>query len=217
MASIRCLHIRWATQARALIEHARTHWRRATTIRTTYEPGIDDRQDENTEGIMEDFFARVQNREQPWPPGREDLHWHLLPPPPIRRALTDRYRPVAALPGMAAVAPEDVHLTVQHAAPLDGYRPGEIEAIRAGVTERARAMDPVEVVLSRPALGTVALECGGHPGEPARRVWRMVCDVHDKVTSGRFPRISASYDPHVTLAYGDPRELHQMGAFALVA
>ncbi|GAA2666529.1 hypothetical protein GCM10010400_28870 [Streptomyces aculeolatus] len=167
---------------------------------------------------MENFFARVE-RDHPWPAGREDLHWHLLPPAPVRRALTDRYRPVATLPGMAAVAPEDVHLTVQHAAPLDDYRPGEIDAIRAGVTERARAMDPVEVVLSRPALGTVALECGGHPGEPARQVWRMVCDVHDKVTNGRFPRISASYDPHVTLAYGTSQapQLNRAAAKALLS
>ncbi|WP_181785316.1 2'-5' RNA ligase family protein [Streptomyces phytophilus] len=158
---------------------------------------------DGTEGnIVKDFFDAVESREHAWPAGREDLHWHLLPQPSVSQALTEGYQAAASLPGMAPVAPEWIHITVQHGAPMAAYREGEVEAIKTGVAERARAMQPVEVTLARPAFGTVALECGGHPGEPARRVWEMACAVHEEVTGHRFPRIPALSYPHASLAYG---------------
>lgn len=165
-----------------------------------------------------DFFDQIERRAHPWPAGRADLHWHLLPPVDVAEQLAAVYRAAVDRPGMARVDPEWMHITVQHGGPMDDYRDGEIDAVVHEVAARAADMAPVEIVLDRPALGAVALECAGRPGAVTRPVWEMVTAAHAAVTGGRFPVMPAVHYPHATIAYvAGPQVLDRAAVKAIVS
>ncbi|MCZ7430109.1 2'-5' RNA ligase family protein [Streptomyces sp. WMMC1477] len=152
---------------------------------------------------IEDFFTRVETRHHAWPAGRADLHWHLLfDTDAVERRLVAPYREITHQPGLAAVPARWAHLTVLHGGPVDAYRDGEIEAITEHVRAAAAGLAPFDLVVDRPTVGRVALECPARPGAPARRLWELTAAADTEVTGGRFPLIPDGYAPHLTLAYG---------------
>ncbi|MDT0347528.1 2'-5' RNA ligase family protein [Streptomyces litchfieldiae] len=168
---------------------------------------------------MDDFFARVTGRAWPWPAGREDYHWHILPPDSglVRDKLMGPYREVTHHPGLEPVAPEWAHITVLHSGPVGEVTGPEITAITSRVRAACATVAPFTLTVDRPAVGTVAVELPARPGAPARRLWELTTEATREVIGGRYPVLPAVYYPHLTIAYADHRELHQTGANALVA
>jgi 2'-5' RNA ligase len=159
---------------------------------------------------MNNFFARVESRATaPWPRGRRDLHWHILfDSDEVRRTLTDPYHELTHMPGLEAVTPEWVHVTVLHMSPADDASDAEVDKMIALVREHASHISPFEMQIERPAVGTVALECLARPGEPARELWRRTADAMRQTVGGRWPIVPATYYPHASLAYaGEDAEL----------
>ncbi|WP_414170916.1 2'-5' RNA ligase family protein (plasmid) [Streptoverticillium reticulum] len=168
-----------------------------------------------TGSFMESFFDRVESRRNPWPAGRADLHWHLLPDQAVvREALVEPYRAITHRPGLAPVPAPWVHCTLLHAGPVDQYRDEEIDAIIERVAKECQTIAPFDLVFDRPTVGTVAVECAARPGEPARQLWELTARADAEITGGRFPLIPAVYYPHISLAYGNRGELQQTGARA---
>ncbi|MET9518264.1 hypothetical protein [Streptomyces sp. NPDC002994] len=62
-----------------------------------------------------------------------------------------------------------MHITVLHAGPQDSASSAEVDQLVAEVTKRAAGIAPYEVTLSRPDIGTVAIESKGYPGAPCFR------------------------------------------------
>jgi len=153
---------------------------------------------------MDDFFARVVNRAHAWPAGRRDLHWHLLPSPSEADALARPYRDVTSTPGLNAVPPQWLHITVLHAGPQADSSDAEVEAVVAKVRDAAADTGPFALTLYPPSVGTVALECMGYPGAPARRLWELTAAATEEVIGKRFELLSDVYYPHVSLAYAGP-------------
>lgn len=151
---------------------------------------------------MEDFFARVEGRSHPWGPLRKDLHWLVIPPEPLARAhLYEPYRELAAQPGLFPVQPEWMHVTVLHAGPQDSASPAEIDQLVAAVTKGAAELAPYTLTLSRPDIGTVAIESKGFPGAPHRALWDMTWQAQRTVVGDRWPRIPTASYPHLAHAY----------------
>jgi hypothetical protein len=84
---------------------------------------------------MDDFFATLSPW---WPPGRADLHWHLLPDPAqLATELIEPCRELTHRPGLAPVQPRWGHITVQDIAPADDVTPREVDLIVARVQRAA--------------------------------------------------------------------------------
>ncbi|OIJ91591.1 hypothetical protein BIV23_39550 [Streptomyces monashensis] len=92
-----------------------------------------------------------------------------------------------------------MHFTVLHAGPQDSAR--EVDQITREVTRRAADTDPFEVRLSRPDIGTLAIESKGCPGRPHRQLWEMTWQTHQAVVGDRWPRIPTASYPHLSHAY----------------
>jgi 2'-5' RNA ligase len=151
---------------------------------------------------MQDFFERVENREHAWPAGRRDLHWHLLPDPEIAREyLVEPYAELTRLPGLVPVAAEWLHVTALHSGSQQDATEQEIQEITSRVGEAVAGTGPVRLTFARPAIGNVAVECAARPGAPARRLWQAIWEATSSVVGKRWPRVPATYDPHVSLAY----------------
>jgi len=152
---------------------------------------------------MQDFFAAVEAREHPWPAGRRDLHWHLLPPSveQARKLLLDDFGELLRAPGLEAVPPRWLHTTVLHSGPRDSVTDQEIDAIVQEVREATAGEQPVELVFDRPTIGTVAISRPGRPGEAARRLWEATWRATQRVVGDRWPLIPEVYHPHITIAY----------------
>lgn len=151
---------------------------------------------------MDDFFARVENREHAWPAGRADLHWHVLfDTEQVREMLTDPYRELTHRPGIAPVAPEWLHMTVLHSGPRADATDEEITQIVDRVRARAADVEPFEVTFAQPSPGNVAIECLGRPGAPARALWEMTWQQTRAVVGDRWPLVPGPYWPHVSLGY----------------
>ncbi|GLF98113.1 2'-5' RNA ligase family protein [Streptomyces yaizuensis] len=155
---------------------------------------------------MDDFFARVESRTHAWPAGRRDLHWLVIPDTDFaRRHLYEPYRDLAHHPGLHPVRPEWMHITVLHAGPEDSATPAEIARLIAEVTDRTADIGAFDLVLSRPAIGTVAIESTGHPGAPHQRLWRIASEAQRAVVGGRWPLIPEVSYPHLSHAYAGER------------
>ncbi|MER6567495.1 2'-5' RNA ligase family protein [Streptomyces sp. NPDC001093] len=151
---------------------------------------------------MEDFFARVEGRTHAWPPGRKDLHWLVIPPEAFAREhLYEPYRTLAEQPGLCPVAPEWMHITVLHAGPQDSASSLEVDQLVDEVAKRAAETDPFELTLSRPDVGTVAIESKGYPGAPHRHLWELAWAAQNTVVGDRWPRIPSISYPHLSHAY----------------
>ncbi|MEU5425780.1 2'-5' RNA ligase family protein [Streptomyces olivoreticuli] len=152
---------------------------------------------------MDNFFDEVQNRKiQPYLPFRKDLHWHVaLDIATVRKELVEPYRELTHRPGIAPVAARDAHVTLLHDGPLLEFAPGEIEKITELVRAECATIAPFDITLDRPAIGRVAIECPGRPGQPARRLWEMTARVSAEVTGNRFPRLPQVFHPHLSIGY----------------
>jgi 2'-5' RNA ligase len=155
---------------------------------------------------MKNFFAAAETREHPWPAGRRDLHWHLLPPDAEqgRAALQDGYEALIGAPGLVPVMPQWLHVTVLHSGPAEDASEQELGDIIAEVRAevRARGTAPVELTFARPSVGTVAVERAARPGAAARALWQATWNATCRVVGpDRWPPLPRTYYPHVTLAY----------------
>jgi len=153
---------------------------------------------------MDDFFSRVMNRHHAWPAGRRDLHWHFLPSPEEAAALTGPYREVVSTPGLNPVPAQWLHVTVLHAGPQADTSEAELDEVVARVRAAAAEVEPFELTLYPPSVGTVALECAARPGAAARRLWELTAAATSEVMGDRFALIPAAYYPHASLAYAGP-------------
>lgn len=150
---------------------------------------------------MESFFERVKGF---WPAGRQDLHWHLLPDRELARtALVEPYRQLTHRDGLAPIPAEWIHVTVLHGAPVEQVSTTELDKLTAGMRERCAQLAPVTITLHPPMVGSVALECAGRPGAPARAVWQAAIDTNIEVLGDRMIGPRANYEPHAALAYCD--------------
>ncbi|ATM24693.1 hypothetical protein SMD44_p10194 (plasmid) [Streptomyces alboflavus] len=152
---------------------------------------------------MADFFHGVTTRTNSWPPGRRDLHWHLIPDAAtVRTHLSGPYSSIIHRPGLGPVAPQWAHVTVLHSGPVEEFLPGEVEAVTERVRRCLVSMPPIELTFDRPSVGGVAVECAGRPGAAARRLWEVTAAATAAVVGDRFPLIPAQFYPHLSLAYG---------------
>ncbi len=167
---------------------------------------------------MDDFFARVEGRAHAWPPGRRDLHWLIVPGEDFARThLYEPYRLLSEQPGLCPVRPQWMHITVLHAGPQDSASAGEVDQITREVGRRAADTDAFEVTLSRPDIGTVAIESKGYPGRPHRKLWEMTWQAHRTVVGDRWPRIPSASYPHLSHAYaGAEGHLADRGALKVL-
>ena len=159
---------------------------------------------------MDDFFATLSPW---WPPGREDLHWHVLPDPAqLAKALMEPCRELTHRPGLAPVEPRWGHITVQDIAPADDVTPREVDLIVARVRLACAELAPAALTVGPPEVGRIGMGCPVTPAAPGRRLWEITVAASREVTGGRFPVRPASYRPHLSLAYGVARgrdeELH---------
>ena len=158
---------------------------------------------------MKDFFERAEARAHAWPAGRRDLHWHLLPPDveQAREALLDPYAELIGYPGLVLVPPRWLHVTVLHSGPRDEASDEEIVEITGRVGDAVAGTGAVELIFSRPSIGTVAIERPARAGAPARQLWEAAWSATARVVGERWPLQPEIYYPHVTIAYAG-RDAH---------
>jgi 2'-5' RNA ligase len=149
---------------------------------------------------MDDFFATLTPW---WPPGREDLHWHLLPDPELLATeLTGPYRDLTGHPGLAPVDPRWCHVTVQDITPAGAITPAELESLVALIRQSGRAVAPAELTIGPPEVSRHGVVCPVFPPGRARRLWELTVAASQEVIRTRFPTRPAEYHPHLSLAYG---------------
>jgi 2'-5' RNA ligase len=149
---------------------------------------------------MDDFFATLSPW---WPPGRADLHWHLLPDPArLAAEVTGPYRDLTHRPGLAPVEPRWCHITVQDIAPVADISPKELDRIVTQVRQACAGLTRPELTLGPPELGRFGIGCPVTPAAGARALWEITAAASRAVTGARFPTRPARYHPHLSLAYG---------------
>jgi hypothetical protein len=149
---------------------------------------------------MDDFFATLTPW---WPPGREDLHWHLLPDPAqLDAELTGPYRDLTRRSGLAPVEPRWCHITIQDIAPADALTRAEQDQITSLVAQACAEVPPTELTVGPAELGRYGLGCPVTPAAPVRRLWELTVAASRAVTGDRFPTRPAACYPHLSLAYG---------------
>jgi hypothetical protein len=149
---------------------------------------------------MDDFFATLTPW---WPPGREDLHWHLLPDPDqLAAQLTGPYRELTDRPGLAPAEPRWCHITVQDIAPAHAVSRAELGQITALVAQACTEVPPAELTVGPAELGRYGLGCPVTPAAPVRRLWELTVAASREVTGDRFPIRPSVCHPHLSLAYG---------------
>jgi len=151
---------------------------------------------------MESFFAGLATR---WPAGREDYHWHVVADAgEIREHLTVPYRDLTGRGGLAPVAPEWAHVTVQHYAPLDEIPPASMVQVADEVRRQCTQLPPFRATVRRPEIWSNAVVCPVYPGPTLRQLWTIVRSA----TAG-FPDCkwdpTPPYHPHLTIAYATAR------------
>ena len=152
---------------------------------------------------MDDFFATLTPW---WPPGREDLHWHLLPDPAqLAAQLTGVYRELTDRPGLAPVEPRWSHITVQDIAPAGAVTPAGLDSIVTCVRQACAAVAPLELTVGPAELSRHGVVCPVSPADRARSLWELAVAASQEVTGARFPIRPAEYRPHLSLAYGVAR------------
>ncbi len=98
---------------------------------------------------MDSFFEGIAGR---WSAGRQDYHWHVLPPAGlVREHLTDPYQRIIAAPGLSQVElglPPDGRQRLHPADPVTrglamtgiGEEAGQVQRPSQGPTLRAGAL-----------------------------------------------------------------------------
>ncbi|HEY2242054.1 MAG TPA: 2'-5' RNA ligase family protein [Streptosporangiaceae bacterium] len=152
---------------------------------------------------MDDFFATLNPW---WPPGREDLHWHLLPDPAqVAAELTGPYQELTHLPGLAPVGPRWCHITVQDIGPAEAIAPAELDSLVARTRQACATVAPVELTIGPPVLARYGLVSPVGPADRAHPLWELAVAASQPVIGTRFPIRPAEYHPHLSLAYGVAR------------
>jgi 2'-5' RNA ligase len=152
---------------------------------------------------MDDFFATLSPW---WPPGREDLHWHLLPDPAqLATELIGPYQDLTHQTGLAPVDPRWCHITVQDLAPAGAVTPAELDSLVALIRQSCRAVAAADLTIGPPEVSRLGVVCPVFPPGPARRLWELTVTASRQVTATRFPSRPAEYRPHLSLAYGVAR------------
>jgi hypothetical protein len=110
-----------------------------------------------------------------------------------------------------------MHSTLLHMGPQDSASTSEINRLAREVAHRATSAAPFDLTLSRPDIGTVAIESKGFPGAPHRALWEMTWQATQAVVGSRWPRIPTTSYPHLSHAYaGDDGHLADRGALKVV-
>lgn len=143
---------------------------------------------------MENFFERVGRF---WPPGRRDLHWHILPTPDEAGSLSVPYKGLAS-PGLKGVPVSGMHCTLLHAVGL-GSGDVDTDALIKEVGRYAQTVRPFTLTFDRPSVGNVGIEIGGWPGLPFTEIVNAVTQV--TACAGADFKAAPSRYPHMSLAY----------------
>ncbi|MFE6496284.1 hypothetical protein [Streptomyces sp. NPDC057748] len=85
--------------------------------------------------------------------------------------------------------------------PTDHASPAEVDRLVTEVAKGAAEIVPFDVTLSRPDIGTMAIESKGYPGAPHRQLWEMTWQAQRAVVGDRWPRIPSISYPHLSHAY----------------
>ncbi|MGW4551948.1 2'-5' RNA ligase family protein [Streptomyces violaceorubidus] len=144
---------------------------------------------------MESFFTRVESF---WPAGRRDLHWHILPTEAEARALTAPYADVVSRPGLQPVLPQWVHCTLLHAVGV-GRSAIDTDALVDQVKQHTQTVTPFTLTFDRPAVGSVAVEISGWPGQAFAELGTAVTEATTG-TGVSFTAARSRY-PHISVAY----------------
>jgi 2'-5' RNA ligase len=148
---------------------------------------------------VEDFFATI---EELWPAGREDYHWHLLPGSELVRDRNARsYLQIIQQPGLAPVAAEFMHVTVQHLAPVSDITGSQLDHITEMVRDRCSQMAPFAVTVGRAEAWEHGIVCPVRPGYLLANLWQVTTSAFKDVTGNRFAVRPAVFHPHLSLAY----------------
>ncbi len=143
---------------------------------------------------MENFFERVGRF---WPPGRRDLHWHILPTPAEASALIAPYQDLVP-PGLQNLGTEGMHCTLLHAIGL-GRDDVDTNALVKDVESYASTAQPFTLTFDRPAVGPFAVELSGWPGRPFAEIVDAVTQA--TLRSGAIFKAGPSRYPHMSVAY----------------
>ncbi|GAA1376625.1 2'-5' RNA ligase family protein [Streptomyces beijiangensis] len=146
---------------------------------------------------MDSFFERVS---KVWPPGRRDLHWHLLPTETEADALLASYsEAVFARPGLTRVPNAWLHCTLLHAIGTTADQV-DVDALVTDARAYARQVSPFTLTFDRPAVGPVAVEISGWPGAPFTGLVDTLTQLTQERSAGMF-RPAASRYPHMSIGY----------------
>jgi 2'-5' RNA ligase len=148
---------------------------------------------------VDDFFGAV---DQDWPAGRDDYHWQVLPG---RELSGDRilrpYRPLIEQPGLAAVRPAALHLTIQHLAPVADLDDGDLNRIVRLVRDRCSSQSSFSVTVGRAEAWDHGIVCPVRPADQLARLWQITTSAGQEATGDRFAIHPAEFYPHLALAY----------------
>ncbi|WP_051433561.1 2'-5' RNA ligase family protein [Streptomyces niveus] len=111
------------------------------------------------------------------------------------------YADLIRAPGMKMVLPRRLHVTVLHARPQAEASDAEIAAMTDGVREAVAGTGPIELVFSRPSIGTVGIGRAARPGAAARGLWEATWTATTEVMGERWQLLPEIYNPHMTIAY----------------
>ncbi|QRX89933.1 hypothetical protein [Streptomyces noursei] len=111
------------------------------------------------------------------------------------------YRALVEQPGLIPVQPQWMHNTVLHSGPQNTATTAEVDQFVAEVTRAAAGIEPFDLALARPDIGTVAIESKGYPGAQHRRLWEMTWRAQQAVVGDRWPLIPTQSYPHLSHAY----------------
>lgn len=150
---------------------------------------------------MDSFFEKISGR---WPAGRQDYHWHFLPPADlVREHLTDPYQAVTAGPCLARVDPEWAHITVWHDAPVSDAGQEGMDPVLARVRDRCQQVSPFTARVGRPEIWAGGVVCPVYPGSAFRQLGAIIREA--EAETGRPGQEALNYFPHLTLAYATGR------------
>jgi len=157
--------------------------------------------DDSERTHVDSFFEKIAGR---WPAGRQDYHWHVLPPAGlVREHLADPYLGITTRPGLARVDPEWAHITVWHDAPVSDVSQQAMDPVLARVRDRCRQVSPFTARVRRPEVWATAVVCPVYPGPALRQLWAIVREA--AAGTGQPGQESLNYFPHLTLAYATGR------------
>jgi 2'-5' RNA ligase len=148
---------------------------------------------------VEDFFATI---EELWPAGREDYHWHVLPGSElVRDRIARSHMQITQQAGLAPVAAEYLHVTVQHLAPVSEITTTQLDQITGLVRDRCALIAPFAVTIGRAEAWEHGVVCPVRPGYLPATLWQVTTSAFKDVTGNTMPVRPAVFHPHLALAY----------------